>query len=180
MPGHRVISCQQQCWSVKLTHANGGSAFVQHPAVGSPVGGSELYVFCAHQWFFLRRNYSVWWPRTWCLSIYHTTLSAEDAMTQDFWTGWVPQPRSLQWDKSRQLMLETGHPRPLSYERQLKGCTHFGKANAELKGNRREEIKWNITTLTIGWCHDSASLSPTRPQQLTLPPHLHTLCADFF
>ena len=32
-----------------------------------------------------------------------------------------------QWDKSRQLMLETGHPRPLSYEQHLKGWDHFGK-----------------------------------------------------
>ena len=47
-------------------------------------------------------------------------------------------------DRTRHVILEAGHPSPLSYERHFKGCNHFEKANQELKGKNKEEINWNL------------------------------------
>ena len=47
-------------------------------------------------------------------------------------------------DKSRHVILEAGHPSPLSYEQHFKGCNHFGRVNQELKGKNKEEINWNL------------------------------------
>ena len=46
-------------------------------------------------------------------------------------------------DRDRHLVLEAGHPSPLSV-RFFRDCKHFSKANAYLKGQGREPIDWQV------------------------------------
>lgn len=58
------------------------------------------------------------------------------------WGGFAKK-KGLKINREKHLVLETGHPSPLSANRGLWfGNKHFSKANAYLKSKGRDEIEW--------------------------------------
>jgi len=47
-------------------------------------------------------------------------------------------------DTSRHVVLKSGHPSPLSYEKHFKGCGHFQQVNEMLKSRNEPEIWWAL------------------------------------
>ncbi len=58
--------------------------------------------------------------------------------------GRPAQSKQTLLNNSRQLVLTSSHPSPLSVYRGFSGCKHFSKANDFLRINGLEEIDWQI------------------------------------
>ena len=65
-----------------------------------------------------------------------------DALVFMLW-GNYSKKKGKKIDRDRHLVLESGHPSPLSV-RYFRGCKHFSKANAYLKEQGQQPIEWQL------------------------------------
>ena len=65
----------------------------------------------------------------------------KDGMVYLLW-GSYAQRKGAMIDRTRNCVLETVHPSPLSAHRGFFGCRHFSKANEYLKSTGKEPIEW--------------------------------------
>lgn len=74
-------------------------------------------------------------------AVVRTLAARRENLVYMLW-GSYAQRKAYFVDRTKNLVLETAHPSPLSAYRGFFGCGHFRKANEYLQAHGREAIKW--------------------------------------
>ena len=74
-------------------------------------------------------------------AVVRTIAERKDGVVYMLWGNYAQRKGSIA-DPTRNLILKTAHPSPLSVYRGFFGCKHFSQANAYLRSIGKSEIIW--------------------------------------